>query len=287
MVLSTEDTMRNYLLCLGIWAYAANGLTARAQQSSCADMEQFLRAAEIGTLRAAPKGVTLPKRATLDDGTRKHDAGIQTIDERKAEFHGPHGSELNFRDFWGYNVAGYELAKLLELNMVPPYVARKVGGTSASLSWWISGVMMDEGERQRRKTEPPDPESWNKEMAVIRVFTQLIYNTDDNFTNFLITRDWRLWMIDFTRAFRTEKTLLNAKNLTRCDRRVLARMRELNKPRLEERLEPYLTGTEIAGLLARRDVIVHYFDGEIAKKGEAAILFDIPRSEEACGAGLN
>ena len=45
----------------------------------------------------------------------------------------PDGLELNFRDSWKYNVAGYELAKILELNMVPPYVERKLGGQQASL----------------------------------------------------------------------------------------------------------------------------------------------------------
>ena len=35
------------------------------------------------------------------------------------------GTELNFRDTWKFNVAGYELAKMLQLNMVPPYVERR------------------------------------------------------------------------------------------------------------------------------------------------------------------
>jgi hypothetical protein len=42
-------------------------------------------------------------------------------------------------------------------------------------------------------------------------------------------------------------------------------------------MKGYLTKGEIRGLLARRDKIVKFFDGEVAKKGEAAVLFDLPK----------
>ena len=39
-------------------------------------------------------------------------------------------------------------------------------------------------------------------------------------------------------------------------------------------------------LLARRDKIVKFFEDQIAAKGEAAVLFDLPRVGQACGIGL-
>jgi len=39
-------------------------------------------------------------------------------------------------------------------------------------------------------------------MWVVRLFDQLIYNTDRNLGNLLIDKSWRLWMIDHTRAFK-------------------------------------------------------------------------------------
>ena len=36
----------------------------------------------------------------------------------------------------------------------------------------------------------------------------------------------------------------------------------------------------------RRDKIVAFFDKEIAAKGEAAVLFELPRSGQPCGVGL-
>lgn len=44
--------------------------------------------------------------------------------------------------------------------------------------------------------------------------------------------DWRMWMIDHTRAFRLGKELLEPKTLTYCDRALLDRIRELTRPAL-------------------------------------------------------
>ena len=277
----------------GTWTFLACLAIACAQDQpkmTCAEIERFLLTAKIGPGRETRKGITRPKQVTLDDGNLKHEAVVQSIDERKAQFQGQLGSELNFRDFWGFNVAGYELAKMLELNMVPPYVARKVSGESSSVSWLIPNVMMDEVDRSNRRLEAPDPESWNKEMYVLRIFNELIYNTDNNLTNVLITKDWHIWMIDFTRAFRLHKTLQTPKNLVQCDRKLLARLRQLDRDELEAKLvkvQPQLlTRGELDALMARRDKIVQFFDNLVKKRGEAAVLFDLPRSGQACGIGL-
>lgn len=252
---------------------------------TCEQMEKFLQSAQIKSQKSIPKGVTEPKRATLSDGQITHDAAIETVHESKARFEGSRGIEMNFEDKWEFDVAGYKLAKILELNMVPPYVERKVAGHSAAMSWWVDNTIM-ELERTKKKMQPPDLDSWNKEMYCLRVFDQLIYDTDDNLTNFLVTPDWRLWRIDFTRAFRMQKDLKSAADLVKCDRRLLAKLRELNKPMLKNELKGYVTDMQIDGLLARRDKIVQFFDSEVAKKGEGAVLFDTPRTHEACGVGL-
>ncbi len=279
----SEALVIGLVLCGGLWA--ADQRPATLPKQTCQEMEAFLRTAKIGPQRNIPKGVTNPKQATLDDGKFTHDAGIQVIHESKTSFTGSRGTELNFKDWWEFNVAGYELAKILDLNMVPPYVERKVGGRPASLTWWVDNAIL-EVDRLRQKLDPPDVESWNRQMYAIRVFDQLIYNTDANLTNFLITRDWQIWMIDFTRAFRASKDLLSQKDLVQCDRKLLAKLRELHKPLLQKRLKPYVNDMEIDGLLARRDKIVAFFDREIAAKGEAAVLFDLPRSGQPCGVGL-
>ena len=143
-------------LAFGLLAWPGVAPAQDQPKITCTEMEEFLRSAKIGTQRNIPKGVTLPKRATLEDGKITHDASIQAIHESKSSFTGQRGpTELNFKDWWEFNVAGYRLAKLLDLNMVPPYVERKVGGKSASLSWWIDDTML-EIDRMQKKIQPPD-----------------------------------------------------------------------------------------------------------------------------------
>ncbi len=274
-----------FLAAVSVSLLVRAGAAAQEQKLGCSEIEDFLRTAKISAIRGTSKGVTLPRRATLDNGRIQHDAANQTIDESKPKFQSRSGSELNFRDFWGYNVAGYELARLLDLNMVPPYVARKVAGSSASVSWWVN-VMVDEADRIRKKMEPPDRTTWNEQVAVSRVFNELIYNVDENRTNILITPEWRIWLIDFSRAFRLYKTLRDPKELTQCDRRLLTKLRTLDRESAEAKLRPYLKKSEIEALFARRDKIVEFFDAEIAAKGERAVLFDLARTAEPCGTGL-
>jgi len=104
----------------------------------------------------------------------------------------------------------------------------------------------------------------------------LIYNSDRNLGNLVIDKQWRLWMIDHTRAFRLQTKLPNEKNLVMCDRKLLASMRKLDQETLDEQLQPFLTKSEIKALLARRDLIVKFFDNAVKEKGEGAILYDLP-----------
>jgi hypothetical protein len=262
-----------------------SGPAAWAQNLTCSEMEEFLRLGKITQQKGIPKGVTLPTRATLEYKGRRHDAAVQTVDISKASYQTAKGTELNFKDFWGYNVAGYELAKILELNMVPPYVARKVGGNEAALSWWVDDSMM-EVDRKNRKMEPPDLDSWNKQMYAVRVWHQLIFDTDPNLTNLLIAKDWQLWIIDFTRAFRLHKDLRDPKDLVQCDRKLLAKLRTLDKDVLNQKLSRLLKKSEIDAMVARAAKIVDFFDKEVAAKGEGAVLYDFSRTQQACGTGL-
>ena len=239
-------------------------------------MEEFLRTARIIRKRRIPIGVTNPLRATLTDGRLTHDAHIQTVNIRKAVYQTPQGNEVNFTDSYKYNIAAYRLDKILDLGMVPVSVERKVAGDWVAVRWWVDGVLMTGTEQYRKKIPPPDPALWGKQIYRMRVFDQLIYNVDRNLGNLLITKDWQLWMIDHTRAFRLNKTLKKPKILFRCDRRLLTAMRKLTYETLAIELRPYLIKRQIKALLARRDRIVEFFDRAIAERGEEGVLYDSP-----------
>ena len=195
---------------------AAYVCAAEMPKLTLVEQEEFLKKAKVEKTKAARGGITGSLQATLSDGKITHDAHIQFIDESKSRFEGTRGVEINFRDSFKFNVAGYRLAKLLDLHMIPPSVERMYQGKAAAFTWWVDDVLMDEAGRLKKKLTAPDAEKWNEQMHVVRVFDQLIFNTDRNLGNLLITKDWDIWMIDHTRAFRTSKDLLNPKNLVKC-----------------------------------------------------------------------
>lgn len=233
---------------------------ALAGELTLAEKEEFLRNAKVIRTRDAKGGITGSIRATLSDGNLTHDAQIQSIDESKARFEGTRGVEINFRDTYKFNIAGYRLAKMLGIATIPPSVERTYQGKSAAFTWWVDDVLMDEAGRMRQKLTAPDAESWNQQMHRVRVFDQLIFNTDRNLGNLLITKSWELWMIDHTRAFRTSPELLNAKNLVQCDRALLAEMKKLDLAGMRTAMGGSLTNSEIMGVLKRRDKIVAFFE---------------------------
>jgi hypothetical protein len=200
---------------------------------------------------------------------------VQSIDESKAVFQGDRGTEMNFHDTWKYNVAAYRLARILGIgDMVPPSIERNVSGNTSAVTWWIDNSMM-EVDRRKKHIEAPDMDSWNREMYVVRVFDQLIYNTDRNLQNLMIDPSFHIWMIDHTRAFRMQTTLREKRDLVKCDRALLVHLRKLTAQDLQP-LKRYINDSEIKGLLARRDKIVQFFDEKIAAEGEAAVLYDRP-----------
>jgi len=247
-------------------------VTAQAQPAvrlSDAEIERFLLDGRVIKSRGAGKGVTGSIRATMTDGTLTHDAHIQTIDETKREFRSATGTEFNFRDSWEFNVAAYKIDRLLGLNMVPVSVSRRWRNAAAAYTWWVDDVMMEEGDRLKKKTQPPDSAAWNDRMQLVRLFDQLIYNIDRNLGNLLILNDWTIWAIDHTRAFRTHETLKTPANIGRCDRQVFERLKQLDRASLKREVGNHLQTYQIDSLLKRRDEIVQL----VEKRGSAG-LFD-------------
>ena len=240
------------------------------------EMDHFLRQADIVATKSTKKGVTNARRVTLFDGRVRHDAQIQDVNIELPIFEvGPKNTEVNFKDLFRYNIAGYRLSLLLGLDDVPMSVERKVQGKEVAMTWWLDDVMMDEGERQKQHTVGPNPSRTASQIHILRVFDELIQNRDRNAGNLLWTSDWKMWMIDHTRAFRLGKDLLKPQQLERVERTLLDRMRELSEPKLTEAMDKSLTKQEIEALLARRDAIVKLFDDRIAQRGEAAVIYTL------------
>lgn len=237
------------------------------------EIEAFMRSAKVATVRESSKGVTRPLRLTLSDGTFTHDASFQAIDERKARMQGANGqSELNFVDSWRYNIAAYRLADRLGLaGMMPITIEYRYRGRVGSLTWWMESLM-DEGERLAKKLQPPDPALWNEDMLRMRVFMELVHDTDRNLGNVLISPTWRVIMLDFTRAFRLPPTI-RANELPRVDRALLAALETLTAAELADSTTDYLSRREVDAVMQRRDLIVEHFRARVKQLGEARVLY--------------
>jgi hypothetical protein len=270
-----------------VWALAA-AVTARAeaqappetaarQKLTDAEQQRFLLEGEIVKTKGAPSGVTLSTRATLRLDEFVHDAHIQTIDEAKPVMSLVGGSQIDFRDSYKGNVAAYRIDRLLGLGMVPVTVVRRYGNKQAAFTWWVDDVAMTEGGRLEKKLSSPDPATWNRQMYIVRVFDELIFNFDRNLGNLVIDKDWRIWMIDHTRAFKVFKQMKAPEQLgTRCERGFFAALKGLEEPALREATKDVLIPAQITGLLARRDLIVRHFEKKIGELGEAEVLYDHP-----------
>ena len=243
------------------------------------EMEDFLIHAPIVATKKSPTaGVTDARRVVLSDGRTTHDAQIQDVDIQKAFFNGgPKYSEVNFKDTYRYNIAAYRLSRLLGLEEVPTSVLRTVDGKPAAVTWWIDDIAGDERARLTKKIVSPNSLRTVSYTFILRVFDELIQNRDRNAGNLLWAKDWKMWMIDHTRAFRLQPTLLNPVTLQRCERTLLDRMRGLTAAAVTEAMGDTLLKVEIDALMARRDALVKLFDERIAERGESAVLYTLSR----------
>lgn len=242
---------------------------------SAAEMEAFLLDAELTDVRDAGAGVTGSRRATATDGRLTHDVHIQSVDISRSRFVARGARvELNFRDSYLYNIAAYRLAVLLGIDNVPMSVLRRVDGRPAAVTWWVDDVAMTEGERIDQRAMGPDPARTSRQFYTQYVFDELIQNRDRNQGNTLWTTDWKMWLIDHTRAFRQDVELTKPEQLLRIDRELLDNLRALTPDAVEAALGDVLSRGERSSVMRRRDLLLQHFDDRIARVGERGVVLD-------------
>jgi hypothetical protein len=263
------------LLALVLVGARAEGQSAAAVSPFTPEQQrEFLAKADFVKWKDTEKGITQPLRVTLRDGDLTHDAVFQSVDVKKNVADLGRIKEINFRDYFGYNIAAHHLACLLNrCSLVPAAVERRWRSEIGSLVWWVDDVVMDEGERVKQGVEPPSAWMWRRQQQLSKLFTELTADTDRNQTNLLITSDWRLVLIDFTRAFRLHRDVGSLKTLTGIEPEVYDGLRELTRERLKAEAGRWLTDAEIDAVLARRDLLVAHVDRLVAEKGRASVVY--------------
>lgn len=239
------------------------------QFTTVQEIEEALRTAKIVKVKELGTGITNPQKFTLDNGKFQFAAVFKTIDERKRGLTKLATSvEMDFKDSWMFEVAAYELDKLLGLNMVPVTVERSYNGKKGSLQLWIENVMT-ERVRKEKNLSATDTVGWNRQIYKVRVFDNLIYNIDRNLGNLLIDANWKIYMIDHSRCFKNMDLLEHPKDLKLFSRSLMDGLRKLVEKKIQECCGKYLTKQEIKMMLKRRDQILALCDRLHTEKGDS------------------
>ncbi|MEX1244603.1 MAG: hypothetical protein WEF99_07445 [Thermoanaerobaculia bacterium] len=237
------------------------------------ELLEFLRTADVKSEKQLSGGVTFPTKVLLEKDGIRADAIFRDVNEQRATpTFGGGRSELYFRDSYVFEPAAYELSLLLGLDNVPPATLRKLRGESGSVQIWVENAMT-ELKRVKDGVGPPDAVRWSKQLQMMNVFDALVCNTDRNRGNMLITPDWKLWLIDHTRAFRRNPVLPNPGAPNQCERGMYEKLKALDEAVVRGRLKPYLSSYELDALLKRRRLILERLAKLIAERGEEEVLY--------------
>jgi hypothetical protein len=270
----TRRPARSALLAALVWLAAALPALGQVHAPTPEAREAFLLSAKVVASKEIGKGVTKPWRLTLEAGPTRQDAAFQDVDRRKDEARFRSGRlERDFRDFYGYNIAAYRLARLLGYDdLVPASVERHWKGKRGAVTWWVD-KKWDEDERVKAGIDPPDLADWERQLYLARAFTALVDDSDRNLGNLLVTSDFHLWLIDFTRAFRFGVQLKSPALLRRIDRRFYERLKAVSDEEIHAALSPWVEKPARDALLARRDAMIEHFAVLADQRGDPTLVF--------------
>ncbi len=237
-----------------------------------AEIEERLKNARIVDYRQLPdsQAVTEPWLLVFEDEQGRF----------KGLWKNVRGRYQGYLEGWQYEVAAYELDKLLGLDMVPPTVARRFQSKIGSCQFWIDGTQTGKKMQDEQVMIPPEAiERFGRRLALQEAFDNLIGNEDRILRNSLYTEDFRMILIDHSRAFRRTKRF--RKNLVFpqptamaiLPRSFIASLRTLDAEAIAAAVGEHLNEKEIDAILERRDLILEEVERRIKKKGEEAVLY--------------
>ena len=203
----------------------------------------------------------------------------------KAIWKNPLGRMKGFLESWKWEIAAYRLDKLIGLNMVPVTVERRFQEELGSCQLWIeeTPTLKTQQEEDIKKLSY-QVLPWNLSLFKQRAWDNLIYNTDRHLNQYLVTKDWRMLLIDHSRSFATSrasvrKLIYDEKYaegpflMKQLPRTLYENIKTLTAEKIQGAVGDYLTQAEIEAVLLRRDLVVAWVDKRIEELGVDEVLY--------------
>jgi hypothetical protein len=219
-------------------------------------VEDYIRTSPFTRVEEVPIGVTKPKRGYFAAGGPAASAAWKVLRPGR-----PNGYWESYKS----EIAAYQLDRMLGMNMVPPAVEKHWKGQKGAAVLWLHPV------RSWKTVEDlPKPESWSREAIRMKMFDNLIGNSDRNAGNFLVDEQWNLFLIDHSRAFVHDSKLPYA--MGRVDKALWERMLELDEAGLTVQLGEWIDKPSIRAILKRREKMQQVIDNMLKTTNEAVVF---------------
>lgn len=253
-----------HFLCVPLWNQTHTEKAGQKEMER-SELEHYLRTAEITLIEKGKiPGRTNAWKITLFDGKNERQAHFKFIN-----FSRP----TPIADSYTYDLAAYELDKLLDLGRIPPVVYREIDGVMGSLQIRVENCI-PLNVQQQRNLPPPDAEAFQNSLEELNVFENLVYCERQELDDVLIQQEsWKVLRVDFGQAFVHTPDLIPDQEITRCSKKLFESLIKLEDEVIVSRLEELLNEDEISTLLERKSLIIKTIKKLIQEHGEESVLF--------------
>jgi hypothetical protein len=233
-------------------------------------IEMLLKTAKITKSVAIREGVTKPYRLFLASEEGEISGCWKNVT----------GSPKGYLDEWRFEIAAYEMDKLLGVNMVPPTVEKEFDNKKGSIQLWVNTEYSLKDVADQHIRFPSEKQNHLTRMRHLsRAFDCLIANEDRTAQNLRFTDDWRVILIDHSRSFRASKVytdrLIFGRNgiqgklpILTLPHAFVEKIRSLSLENIKAAVGPYLKKKEINAILKRKDLLLTEIQDIVQERGE-------------------
>jgi len=253
--------LTSLFLISGLFAFTFSQETGLSGQRF--RIEEFLRSAKVtNIIKDLETGRTEFWQVLLKNGSQEKKAVFKYVNRFR-----PHIIPDSFQ----YELAAYELNKLLGLDIVPPVVPRRIEGLEGSLQLYMENCIKEQERKGKDIAFPND--QCQIEMDNILVFEILVADQCRDIDDTLVDcKTWKIWRIDFSEAFSPVHELGKNCSIRCCSKSLFQALNDLDKKDVTKKLKPFLNHDEIEALFARKDLIIKKINDLVSKKGKEKVL---------------